>query len=70
MEPMHPDSQQRARELDNVLAAQVCEAAEMGHPTPVDPDTAETLGAFEEDALSHQDALDSRFDAHREGDRT
>ncbi len=67
MDPMHPDSKDKARELDNVLAAQVAETAKMGHPTPVDPDTAEILGAFEDDALSHQDALDSRFDAPRKG---
>ncbi|WP_417799006.1 hypothetical protein [Terasakiella pusilla] len=31
-------------------------------PVPVDPDIAEAMGAFAEDALSADDALDSHFD--------
>lgn len=31
-------------------------------PVPVDPDIADAMGAFHEDALSADDALDSHFD--------
>ena len=34
----------------------------MHGPVPVDPDVAEAMGAFEEGALSAEDALDSHFD--------
>ena len=33
-------------------------------PVAVDPDVAEAMGAFEEDALSPEDALDSLFFPH------
>lgn len=43
-------------------ARQVDEAARQGAVVEVDPDDADDMGAFEEDALDPGDALDSRFD--------
>lgn len=37
-----------------------------GEPADVDPDTADRMGAFEEDALDETDADDSRFDVDPE----
>ncbi len=34
----------------------------LGVPVSVDPDIAETMGAFREEALSDEDAVDSLFD--------
>jgi len=34
----------------------------LGVPVSVDPDIAETMGAFREEALSEEDALDALFD--------
>ncbi len=44
------------------LAADAAARAAMQGPVPVDPDVAEHMGAFEEDALSADDALDSLVD--------
>lgn len=46
---------------------QIAEMASAGMAVPVDPDDAETMAAFEEDALSPEDALESRFDHVAEG---
>ena len=43
-------------------ARQVDEAAREGAVVEVDPDDADDMGAFEEDALDPDDADDSRFD--------
>ena len=42
--------------------------ADEGMVVPVDPDDAEDMAAFEEEALSAEDALESRFDDLAEGD--
>ena len=47
--------------LSSEMAA-VEDAAAAGEVVEVDPETAEALGAFEEDAMSEEDALESRFD--------
>ena len=39
-----------------------------GMVVPVDPDDSEDMAAFEEDALSPEEALESRFDDGTEGD--
>ncbi|WP_142850702.1 hypothetical protein [Telmatospirillum sp. J64-1] len=44
------------------LAAEAASEAAVKGPVPVDPDVAELMGAFQEDALSEEDALDSFFD--------
>lgn len=44
------------------LASSMINAESQGGPVPVDPDIAEAMGAFNEDALSADDALDSHFD--------
>lgn len=59
---MEPQSSSIRTELDNALAGQVGALAEAGRPTDAEPDTAEMMGAFEEDALSIEEALESRFD--------
>jgi hypothetical protein len=41
----------------------------MTGPVAVDPDVAEHMGAFEEDALSFEDALDSFFDGDTPADQ-
>lgn len=40
----------------------IARMASMGIITAMDPDIAEHMGAFEENALSAEDAEDSRFD--------
>lgn len=44
------------------LASSMINAESLSSPVPVDPDIAEAMGAFSEDALSVEDALDSHFD--------
>jgi hypothetical protein len=44
------------------LASSMINAEILSGPVPVDPDIAEAMGAFSEDALSSDDALDSHFD--------
>jgi hypothetical protein len=44
------------------LASSVVGAASDGGPVPVDPDIADAMGAFDEEALSLDDALDSHID--------
>ncbi|WP_417833991.1 hypothetical protein [Thalassospira xiamenensis] len=44
------------------LASSMINAQSLTGPVPVDPDIAEAMGAFAEDALSSDDALDSHFD--------
>lgn len=41
---------------------QITDMASAGLPVPVDPDDADAMAAFEETALSPEDALESRFD--------
>ncbi len=45
-----------------LLAADAAAWAAAEGPVPVDPDVAERMGAFVEDALSPEDALDSHVD--------
>ena len=44
------------------LASSMINAESRAGPVPVDPDIAEAMGAFSEDALSSDEALDSHFD--------
>lgn len=44
------------------LASSMISSESQIGPVPVDPDIAEAMGAFAEDALSSDDALDSHFD--------
>ncbi len=44
------------------LASSMINAESLSGPVPVDPDIAEAMGAFTDDALSADDALDSHFD--------
>jgi maltose-binding protein MalE len=55
-------------ETIRAVADQVGRMAAEGMVVPVDPDDAEDMSAFEEDALSAEDALDSRFDDVAEGE--
>lgn len=47
---------------------QITSMASAGMVVPVDPDDADAMAAFEDDALSPEDALESRFDNIAEGD--
>lgn len=51
---------QTARQLELLTGA--------GGVAAVDPDDADAMGAFEEDALDPEDALDSRFDDEADDD--
>lgn len=44
------------------LASAMINGESRGGPVPVDPDIADAMGAFHEDALSADDAIDSYFD--------
>ena len=50
------------KEALSIRAAQVYAAAEEGAIVEVDAELADFMGAFEEDAMSLEDALESRFD--------
>lgn len=50
-----------------VVADRVSEVASAGVPVAVDPDEADAMGAFADDALDLDEALDSRFDDVAEG---
>jgi hypothetical protein len=50
------------------LISQIADMAAAGMAVPVDPDDADLMAAFEDDALSPQDALASRFDDVAEGE--
>lgn len=52
---------------DQIVAAQISALATAGMVVPVDPDDAEAMGAFADNALADEDALESRFDDIVEG---
>ena len=56
-----------AEDIVFVVADRVSEVASAGVPVPVDPDEADAMGAFADDALDLDEALDSRFDDVAEG---
>jgi hypothetical protein len=64
---MNIESNKKKVELDNALTGQIHDMAKTGATVPVEPDTADMMGAFEETALDSDDALDSRFDKDDEG---
>ena len=47
---------------NRALIDQVATMADAGMVVPVDPDAADYMAAFEDDALSPEEALASRFD--------
>lgn len=49
-------------EDEKTVAAQITDMASAGMVVPVDPDDALDMAAFEETALSPEEALESRFD--------
>jgi len=49
-------------EILSARASAVYEAMEEGAVVEVDPELADFMGAFEDDAMSAEDALESRFD--------
>ena len=49
------------------LIAQIATLSGAGMVVPVDPDAADAMAAFEDPALSPEDALASRFDDVAEG---
>ncbi|MCK5296605.1 MAG: hypothetical protein KAJ75_06920 [Alphaproteobacteria bacterium] len=53
-------------EITKQESAQVSKLATAGVVVEVDPDTADEMGAFEETALTAEDAEDARFDNKEE----
>jgi len=49
------------------VSAQIGDMATAGMVVAVDPDDAENMGAFADNALTPEDALESRFDDIAEG---
>jgi len=43
----------------NTIAEKITDAMEPGYQVEFDPDEAELMGAFEEDAITEQEAMDS-----------
>lgn len=63
MIPAIPDTGRNDRELRRqVIALKLFDAQTPGFQAEFDPDEAELLGAFREEALSETDALDSSID--------
>ncbi|SFK88922.1 hypothetical protein SAMN05216302_101943 [Nitrosomonas aestuarii] len=63
MIPAIPDTDLNDREMRRqVIALKLFDAQTPGFQTEFDPDEAELLGAFREEALSETDALDSSID--------
>ena len=58
-----PDDEEAIRAVTD----QVGRLATAGMVVTLDPDDAEEMAAFEEDALSAEEALESRFDDEAEG---
>ena len=54
-------------EAARAICRRIDEARSAGQIVTVDPDDADMMGAFVEDALSAEDALASRFDDVAEG---
>jgi hypothetical protein len=52
---------------DQAIAAQIGALATAGMVVAVDPDDADLMAAFEDPALSPEEALESRFDDVAEG---
>jgi hypothetical protein len=50
-----------------VVTSRIAEIASAGAPVAVDPDDAEEMGAFADNALDLDDAMESRFDDVVEG---
>lgn len=57
-----------AEDAEQAIAARISDATGAGLVVAVDPDDAELMGAFADEALSPEDALDSRFDDVAEGE--
>lgn len=58
----HNRTDDRATELDNVLANAVGQMAIKGMPVLVDPDDAEMMGAVPDDSIEPADVMAGRFD--------
>lgn len=61
------DASDNKSDDDEVLNDKLTDAMTPGFAPEFDPDEAEKAGAFEEDALSEDDALDSCIDSEHEG---
>jgi len=62
MDTPEDDKLKQETQAVNVLEEKLVDAETPGFQVEVDPDEAEKLGAFVEDALSEADALDSTGD--------
>jgi hypothetical protein len=61
------DTSENKSDTDDVLKDKLTDAMTPSFAPEFDPDEAERAGAFEEDALSEADALDSWIDSDHEG---
>jgi hypothetical protein len=64
---INPDALDDKGNSDAVLNEKLSDAMTPGFEAEFDPEEAERAGAFDEDALSEADALDSCIDAADEG---
>ena len=56
-------AQEEAIELDNLVAKNISDKVDTGAEVSVDPEMADMMGAFEEGAISNDEARDARFDS-------
>lgn len=64
---MTDDASNNKSDSDDILNDKLTDAMTPGFAPEFDPDEAERAGAFEEDALSEADALDSCIDSPAKG---
>ena len=67
IQKINPNASDDNANADEILTDKLTDAMTPGFAPEFDPDEAERAGAFEEDALSETDALDSCIDSPDEG---
>ena len=67
IQKINPNTSDDYANADEILKDKLTDAMTPGFAPEFDPDEAERAGAFEEDALSEADALDSCIDSPDEG---
>jgi hypothetical protein len=67
IQKINPNASDDNANADEILNDKLTDAMTPGFAPEFDPDEAERAGAFEEDALSEADALDSCIDSPDEG---
>jgi hypothetical protein len=67
IQKINPNASDDYANADEILNDKLTDAMTPGFAPEFDPDEAERAGAFEEDALSEADALDSCIDSEHKG---